>query len=89
MGYNIYSRMKKVHMFNVLIDDRKKNLSDANRVSFLYKINFILYTLLTMLAVVFLVFNFVGPLQIMKKIRLFQWIELSGKTLQGIRGRLY
>ena len=60
-------------MFNVLIDDRKKNLSDANRVSFLYKIKFILYTLLTMLAVVFLVFNFFGSLQIMKKIRLFQW----------------
>ena len=78
MGYNIYSRIKKVHMFNVLIDDRKKNLTDANRVSFLYKIKFILYTLLTMSAVVFLVFNYFGPLQIMKKIRLFKWNKQRG-----------
>ena len=70
LGYNIYSRIKKVHIFNVSIDDRKNNLIDANRVSFLYKIKFVLYTLLTMFAVAFLVLNYYGPLKIIMLLRL-------------------
>ena len=58
--YNIYSRIKKVHIFQLLIDDRKKNVENANRVGLLYKIKFILYTLVTMCSVSILIIKCFG-----------------------------
>ena len=60
--YNIYSRIKNVHNLRLIIDDRNKNVNEANRVGLLYKIKFVLYTLLTMISVVFLVLNCFGEL---------------------------
>ena len=54
----------------MLIDDRKKNLNEANRVSLLYKCKFILYTLLTMVAISFFVLNCFGPYDFMRKIEI-------------------
>ena len=68
--YNIYSKIQKIYILNMLIDDRKKNLNEANRVSLLYKIKFILYTLSTMVAVSFFVLNCFGPFDFMKKIEI-------------------
>ena len=68
--YNIYSKIQKIYILNMLIDDRKKNLNEANRVSLLYKFKFILYTLLTMIAVSFFVLNCFGPFDFMKKIEI-------------------
>ena len=65
-GYNIYSRIKKIHNFNIIIGDRKTNLKDANRVSFLYKIKFVLYTIVTMYAVTVFIFNCFGTKKIIK-----------------------
>ena len=65
-GYNIYSRVKKIHNFNIIIGERKNNLKDANRVSFLYKIKFVLYTIVTMYAVTVFVFNCFGTKKIIK-----------------------
>ena len=63
-SYNIYSRVKKVHNFNLIIGDRMNNVKDANRVSFLYKIKFVLYTIVTMFAVTVFVFNCFGTKKI-------------------------
>ena len=65
--YNIYSKITKLYVLNMLIDDRKKNLNEADRVGLLYKIKFVLYTLLTMIANSFLVLNYFGPFPFMKK----------------------
>ena len=65
-GYNIYSRVKKVHNFNIIIGERKKNIKDAIRVSFLYKIKFVLYTLVSMYAVIVFIFNCFGTKKIIK-----------------------
>ena len=54
----------------MLIDDRKKNLNEANRVSLLYKFKFILYTLLTMVAISFFILNCFGPYDFMRKIEI-------------------
>ena len=51
----------------MLIDDRKKNLENANRVGLLYKIKFILYTLLTMCSVSILVIKCFGNFDFLKK----------------------
>ena len=65
-GYNIYSRINKVHNFYLIIGDRINNIKDANRVSFLYKIKFVLYTLITMFAVTIFVFNCFGTKKIIR-----------------------
>ena len=54
----------------MLIDDRKKNLENANRVGLLYKIKFILYTLLTMCSVSILVIKCFGNFDFLKKIKI-------------------
>jgi len=54
----------------MLIDDRKKNLENAKRVSLLYKTKFILYTLLTMLSVSILVLKFIESSDFFEKIKI-------------------
>ena len=54
----------------MLIDDRKKNLENAKRVSLLYKIKFILYTLLTMLSVSILVLKCIETSDFFEKIKI-------------------
>ena len=70
--YNIYSRIKKVHIFQMLIDDRKKNLENANRVGLLYKIKFILYTLVTMCSVSILIIKCFGNFDFFEKIKIIK-----------------
>ncbi len=54
----------------MLIDDRKKNLENANRVGLLYKIKFILYTLLTMSSVSILVIKCFGNFDFLEKLKI-------------------
>ena len=70
LGYHIYSKFAKVYNFPMVIDDRKKNVKEANRIGLLYKFKFIFYTLLTMLSVSFLVLNYFGPFQFMDKLKI-------------------
>ena len=57
----------------MIIDDRNINIKEANRVSFLYKTKFVLYTLLTMVAVALVVLNCLGPFKMMKKLKIVEW----------------
>ena len=54
----------------MLIDDRKKNLENANKVGLLYKIKFILYTLLTMCSVSILIIKCFGNFDFLEKIKI-------------------
>ena len=54
----------------MVIDDRKKNLKEANRVSLLYKIKFVLYTLLTMISSSIVVIHFFGVFHIIDKLKI-------------------
>jgi len=73
-GYNIYSRVNKIHKFNIIIGERKNNIKDANRVSFLYKIKFVLYTIVTMYAVTIFIFNCFGTKKIIKNFNIINSI---------------
>ena len=68
--YNIYSRIKNVHVLKLLIDDSKKNVIEANRIGLLYKIKFVLYTLLSMISVGFLVLNCFGEFRILRNLKI-------------------
>ena len=56
----------------MLIDDRKKNLENANRVGLLYKIKFILYTLVTMCSVSILIIKCFGDFDFFEKIKIIK-----------------
>ena len=73
-GYNIYSRVNKIHNFNLIIGDRINNVKDAKRVSFLYKIKFVLYTMITMFAVTIFVFNCFGTKKIIRNLNIINRI---------------
>lgn len=54
----------------MIIGERKKNLSEANRAGLIYKRKFILYTLLSMITVSFFVINALGPFDFMDKLKI-------------------
>ena len=54
----------------MIIDDREKNVREVNRIGLLYKIKFILYTLLTMVSSSFLVLNFSGPYEFTENLKI-------------------
>ena len=54
----------------MVIDDRKINLKEANRVGFLYKIKFILYTLLTMFSISMVVIKYFNAFDIIDKLKI-------------------
>ena len=60
MLFNIYSRIKGKHSFNLIIDDRKNNIKDSNKVSLLYNIKFIIYTFIACLSSVNFVLQLLG-----------------------------
>ena len=54
----------------MIIDDRKKNVKEVNRIGLIYKIKFLLYTLLTMISSTFLVLHFFGPYDFFENIKI-------------------
>ena len=60
LGYNIYSRIKGIYNFSMIIDDRKNNLESANKVGFSYKVKFIFYTLVLCITTVIFTLQCLG-----------------------------
>ena len=58
LGYNIYSRIKNLHNFNIIIGDRKNNVGASNNISLIYKIKFVLYTIVAIYAMFICVLSF-------------------------------
>ena len=60
----------------MIIDDRKKNVREVSRIGLLYKIKFLLYTLLTMISASFLFLNFVGSYEFTENLKIINKEEL-------------
>ena len=73
MGYNIYSRIKNLHNFSIIIGDRKNNIGDSNSVSLLYKFKFVLYTIITIYAMVMCVLCFFQKKNLLDKLQLIKY----------------
>ena len=54
----------------MIIDDRKKNVKEVNRIGLIYKIKFFLYTLLTMISSVFLVLHFFAQYEFFENLKI-------------------
>ena len=73
LGYNIYSRIKNLHNFSIIIGDRKNNIGDSNSVSLLYKFKFVLYTIITIYAMVMCVLCFFQKKNLLDKLQLIKY----------------
>ena len=69
MLYNIYSIINRQHNFSMIIDDRKNNLRDANKVSLLYKIKFVCYTIIACLSSINFVLQILGVDEYVNKLK--------------------
>ena len=68
--YNIYSKITKKHFVKIIIDDREKNVNEAQRVSFLYKIKLVVYTIISIISITFLVIQFYDGSEIINNLRI-------------------
>ncbi len=55
----------------MIIDDRKNNIKDANKVSLLYKIKFICYTIIACLSSVNFVLQMLGVNEYANQLKVF------------------
>lgn len=54
----------------MIIDNRKDNLKNANRVGLLYKIKFMIYTLITCVSTVIFMLQFLGVTGFVNKLKI-------------------
>ena len=69
MLYNIHSIIYRKYNFSMIIDDRKNNIQDSNKVSLLYKIKFICYTIIACLASINFVLQILGVNEFVNKLK--------------------
>ena len=70
LGYNIYSKIKGIYKFSMIIDDRKNNIKNANNVGFLYKIKFLFYTFITCVSTVTFMLQCLGVTDFLNKLKI-------------------
>ena len=70
MIFNIYSKITNKHIIKIIIDDSKKNVKEAQRVSLLYKIKLFLYTIISIIAITFFIVECFGEFDIISKLKI-------------------
>ena len=56
--YNIYTKIKKQNLFSLIINARKENRSAGDRIAMIFKVKFIIYSIISMYALSFAIFQF-------------------------------
>ena len=56
--YNIYTKIRKKNLLTLIIDNQKENRSAGDRVGMIFKIKFIVYTLISIYALCFAILHF-------------------------------
>ena len=56
--YNIYTKIRKQNLLSLIVDNHKDNRSAGDRVAMLFKIKFIIYTIISMYALSFAILHF-------------------------------
>ena len=69
--YNIYLKLKKRTLLSFIFDNQKENKSAGNRVSIIFKIKFIVYTLVSMFALCIAVFHFFEDMEYTERFKIF------------------
>ena len=61
--YNIYLQLRKRFLMSLVFDSQKENKSSGSRVSMIFKIKFIIYTLVSMYALCFAILHFFDEME--------------------------
>lgn len=61
--YNIYIKIRKQYLLSMVIDNQKENRSAADRVGMIFKIKFIIYTVISMYALCFAILHFFDEME--------------------------
>ena len=56
--YNIYNKLKKQNLLSLVINNQKENTSAGQRVGTIFKIKFIIYTIVSIYALCFAILHF-------------------------------
>ena len=69
--YNIYLKLRKRSLLTFIFDNQKENKSAGNRVSMIFKIKFIVYTLISMFALCIAVLHFFDDMDYTERFKIF------------------
>ena len=69
--YNIYLKLKRRALLSFIFDNQKENKSAGNRVSVIFKIKFIVYTLVSMFALCIAVLHFFDDMDYIERFKIF------------------
>ena len=69
--YNIYLKLRKRSLLTFIFDNQKENKSAGNRVSMIFKIKFIVYTLVSMFALCIAVLHFFDDMDYTERFKIF------------------
>ena len=70
--YNIYLQLRKRFLMSLVFDSQKENKSSGSRVSMIFKIKFIIYTLVSMYALCFAILHFFEDMEYKDKFKIFK-----------------
>ena len=61
--YNIYLKIQKNQYLSLIVENQKENKSAADRVGMIFKVKFIIYTVISMYALCFAVLHFLDEME--------------------------
>ena len=69
--YNIYLKLRKRTLLSFIFENQKENKTAGNRISLIFKIKFIVYTLVSMFALCMAVLHFFDDMDYWEKFKIF------------------
>ena len=70
--YNIYTSLRKKNLLSLVIDNQKENKSASDRVGFIFKIKFVVYTLISIYGLFFAILYFFDELEYAEGLKIFR-----------------
>ena len=70
--YIIYLKLRKRNLLSLVIDNQKENKSAGDRVGNIFKIKFIVYTIISMYGLCFAIMHFFDDMEFVDNFKIFQ-----------------
>ena len=69
--YNIYLKLGKKNLLSLVIDDQKENRSAGEKVGNIFKVKFVIYTIISIYSLCFAVLHFFDEMEYVDNLRIF------------------
>ena len=70
--YNIYLKVARRNLLSLVIDNQKENKSAGERVGNIFKIKFVVYTLISMYGLCFAILHFFDDMEFADNLKIYQ-----------------